>query len=281
MTIFADNQHFIFGASRYKSGGRFGPLYESYMNLVVVHKGRVTVTSDNANYVIPEGQTSLIYNENVVELIFPRDKKTEITWCETGETLASREALSRMRESPHVQRISERLDTLMWMGAKLEAGEGYNYELIRNSLGVAVFHEYFYQATLLEQEQPLPKAVLRAKRYIELHYKEHCDMEKITQIAGMTPQYLCKMFKKSLNCTPNQYLWQVRTENGGHLLCRTNLNISEIAYQCGFQTPFHFSRHIKKVFGYSPRELRKRHWHREPSTIKENVIPDSLEPNKI
>ena len=56
MTIFADNQHFIFGASRYKSGGRFGPLYESYMNLVIAHKGDVTVTSDNANYLIPEGQ---------------------------------------------------------------------------------------------------------------------------------------------------------------------------------------------------------------------------------
>lgn len=281
MTIFADNQHFIFGASRYKNGGRFGPLYESYMNLVVVHHGEVKVTSDNENYLIPEGHSSLVCNEKVVELMFSRHMETSITWCETGETLASREALERMRSAPHLQKTSDRLDALMWMGAKLEHGEGYNYDLIRNSLGVAVFHEYFYQANLLAQEQPLPKTVLRAKRFIEEHYREQCDMKRIADVACMTPQYLSRMFKQTLDCTPIQFLWRVRTENGGHLLCRTNLSVAEIAYQCGFQTPFHFSRHIKQFYGYSPRELRKRHWYRKPSTIKENVVPDSLRPDKI
>ena len=66
-----------------------------------------------------------------------------------------------------------------------------------------------------------------------------------------------KIFREHLKLSPSQYLWELRISKGVNLLRATGHNISEIAYRCGYQTPYHFSRHIKQKFGCSPSELRE------------------------
>ena len=48
-----------------------------------------------------------------------------------------------------------------------------------------------------------------------------------------------------------------RLEQGVQLLRHTGLNVREIAFRCGFASPFHFSRLVKARHGAAPRELRK------------------------
>lgn len=276
MSIFTENQHFIFGRSLYPKGGHFGPLHETYLNLIAVYKGEVEVTIDDEVFLINEGQVSAIYNENLVQLKFPRSKETTIAWCETGEILASKETLSRIKSSPNFVPISDRLISLFDFGVNLEPGEGYNYDLLRNHLGMVVFYEYFYQANLLEKELPLPKSIIKAKRFIEENYSQEFNLTDIAEQASLSKQYLTTLFKQHIGSSPTEYLWKIRTEHGGHLLSQTNLSVSEIAYKCGFKNPFHFSKRIKNDYGYSPKELRRRKWQREPSTIKEEVPAEYL-----
>ncbi|MEX0981968.1 MAG: DNA-binding response regulator [Bacteroidales bacterium] len=53
------------------------------------------------------------------------------------------------------------------------------------------------------------------------------------------------------------FLMYVRLEEAKKMLIKTNLNISEIAYSCGFNDPAWFSRSFKDEFGYSPSEFRE------------------------
>ena len=62
-----------------------------------------------------------------------------------------------------------------------------------------------------------------------------------------------------------RYVWEARTRRGAQLLRETGLTVSEIAYRCGFQTPFHFSRWVKQVHGMSPKEFRAQAWGRGES----------------
>jgi AraC-like DNA-binding protein len=52
----------------------------------------------------------------------------------------------------------------------------------------------------------------------------------------------------------------LRTERGIQMLVETGLTVAEIAYRCGFQSPFHFSRLATRLQGISPREIRRRAW---------------------
>ncbi len=278
MIIFTDKQHFIFGESFYENGGQFGSLHETYLNLIVVYKGIVNVVADELNYEIKENEASLIYSENMITLVFPRSKSSHIVWCETGELLASQAMLKQIKSPPYTLPCSDRLNTLLKMGVNLEHGESYNYELLIQSVGTAVFHEYFYQSNLLGKDSPLPTRVLYVKKYIDENYVKYIDLDEVAKNAGISKQHLSILYKKHLRCTPTQYLWKVRIENGAHLLTKSNLRVSEISDRCGFKNPYHFLRYIIIFYNHSPKELRQRNWYREPSTIKDNVSIKNLGP---
>ncbi|MCX6970179.1 MAG: helix-turn-helix transcriptional regulator [Verrucomicrobia bacterium] len=76
----------------------------------------------------------------------------------------------------------------------------------------------------------------------------------------MTGAHLIRLFRQHLGTTPMQSVWKRRVEAGAQLLRETGLAISEVAYQCGFQSPFHFSRMLRKHFGHPPRAYRRKMW---------------------
>ncbi|WP_425537807.1 helix-turn-helix domain-containing protein [Pseudaminobacter soli (ex Li et al. 2025)] len=47
--------------------------------------------------------------------------------------------------------------------------------------------------------------------------------------------------------------------------------MGQIAYDCGYQDPFHFARHIRRAFGKTPRELRMGKGFRQSSIDLENL----------
>ena len=57
--------------------------------------------------------------------------------------------------------------------------------------------------------------------------------------------------------TPVQYLWRYRIKSGLQLLRSTGLQISEIAFQTGFKTSYHFSRSVKKFTKFTPSQIRE------------------------
>ena len=54
------------------------------------------------------------------------------------------------------------------------------------------------------------------------------------------------------------FIRYIRLEEAKKLLVNTNMNISEIAYACGFSDPAWFSRSFKEEYGYSPSEFREK-----------------------
>ena len=74
------------------------------------------------------------------------------------------------------------------------------------------------------------------------------------------PPHLIRLFRSHLNATPMRLLWHKRVERGAELLRDTELSVSQIAYQLGFSTPFHFSRLVKEHFGCSSTMWRKQQW---------------------
>ena len=57
--------------------------------------------------------------------------------------------------------------------------------------------------------------------------------------------------------TPSQFIRSIRLQKAIELLKTTDLNISEIAYQVGFNDPNYFSRSFSEEFGVSPNAIRK------------------------
>jgi AraC-like DNA-binding protein len=271
--LFYRNQPFIFGETIYANGGTFGPVDESSVNLVIVVEGRLDLQWDGRRAEIPAGRAALIYSSESVTFRFPLGQRSVLQWCDTGEPAGSAWVRQKLKKAPLTLEASDTLRQLMEMGKTLSSENKDEVRAFRDALGEALICAYLHQANLDRDEALVPEAVSKGKEFIESHFCEPIDNGEIARKAGVSPQYLVRLFKRSHGLSPVQLLWNMRAEKGAFLLRQSGLTVGEIAYQCGYKNPFHFSRHLKAKYGHSPRDLRTLKRELQPS-LQRGDFPD-------
>lgn len=74
---------------------------------------------------------------------------------------------------------------------------------------------------------------------------------------GISPGYLSDVLRSVIGKNTQQYIREKLTEKAKERLASTNLTISEIAYELGFEYPQSFSKMFRSQTGLSPVEFRK------------------------
>ncbi len=95
------------------------------------------------------------------------------------------------------------------------------------------------------------KAILLAKDYLENHYAENISLEKLGQIASLSPFHLNRVFRQNLGVPPHVYLHQIRIRHAKYLLALA-MPLAEIAVETGFFDQAHFQRQFKRFVGVTP-----------------------------
>jgi len=95
-------------------------------------------------------------------------------------------------------------------------------------------------------------------KYITTNYYNDISLDEISKIANLSPTAFCRLFKQRTNRHFVEYLNEVRISNACKFLLETNLNISEIAFQCGYKTLSNFNKIFKKTTALSPKEYRQK-----------------------
>ena len=88
----------------------------------------------------------------------------------------------------------------------------------------------------------------------------------VTDVADylhISRSHLYGLFKKHLGTTPQAFLTSAKIINARELLTVTDIPVSNVAFSCGYQNPFAFSRAFKKETGMTPREYREKYHHAE------------------
>ena len=93
--------------------------------------------------------------------------------------------------------------------------------------------------------------------YIAEHYAEKLTLTGIANQFYISPYYLSRMFKKSINLSLIEYINGVRIKAAQNLIERSSDSIAEIAAKTGFMTTAHFRRVFKDATGLSPQQYRQ------------------------
>lgn len=94
--------------------------------------------------------------------------------------------------------------------------------------------------------------------YVKQHFKRDISLQEVSDLAHLTPQSFCRIFKKRMQKHFIEYLNEVRIAHACKLLLETDLSISEIAFESGYKTVSNFNKIFKKMTDASPLTYRKK-----------------------
>lgn len=97
------------------------------------------------------------------------------------------------------------------------------------------------------------------------HYFDTEDIQKhglptvkyCAEKLNLSPNYLSDLLKKETGKNTQEHIHYYLIEQAKNILLNTDLTVSEIAYDLGFDYPQYFSKIFKKKTGYSPVEYRQ------------------------
>jgi AraC family transcriptional regulator of arabinose operon len=249
-----------FGDVHYEPGGFCGPRLQRDYQLVAIYSGEAHVEVQEEERHVPAQHITLMLPQRRELFRFAATRPTHHGWCAITPEALPEPLRARLDRLPACLPLSQRMRDLIQLGLSVPPGEIPAADALLESVALALFQAYLFDAEYADQMRHVPDAVRQAQRFIDAHLAEPLQLPQIAHAASVTPQHLTRLFRRQLNTTPIRYLWQQRTRRGVELLRETGLSVSEVAERVGFQSPFHFSRLVRQEYQLPPRALRERLW---------------------
>lgn len=125
----------------------------------------------------------------------------------------------------------------------------------RMKLIITISFELFAQERINTDNSSITLANKICK-FIDENAENISSGKQISEVFSYHSYYINRILKKNFGCTLHNYIIKAKINKSIDYLTTTQLPVSEIAYRCGFFDSAHFSKHFKKITGYSPTKYR-------------------------
>jgi len=100
--------------------------------------------------------------------------------------------------------------------------------------------------------------VIKAQEYIETHWQDEFDIDKIAHSVYLGKRQFQRIFKEVTGNTPVEFYQQIKIDKLKEKLLDGNLTIEQAFLDCGADTHGRFARLFKDSTGMTPTEYRKK-----------------------
>lgn len=246
---------------------RFGPNKRNAYVLHMVRGGKGVLEMNKKKYELTKGDAFLIPPGVEAWYEADRDDPWSYMWigfvglkadeCAGGAGFSMK---NPVRKIDCIQEVNQYVDQM------LEAHQlSYANELKRNGLLMMVFsaliedyHSNSVSAGVsVNHAYPGSVYVKHAMEYITHHYNERLRINELADFIGINRSYLTSSFKKTVGCSPQEFLVNLRMEKAKSLLKKTDSSINAVANAVGYTDPLAFSKVFKQHCGMSPRMYKE------------------------
>jgi len=93
---------------------------------------------------------------------------------------------------------------------------------------------------------------------MESSFTNPVSLSDLAYMAGRSLSSFKRDFRLVYKMSPAQWIRERRLQYASHLLRTTDMDVTDVCYESGFESVAHFSRSFKEFFGINPSELKKR-----------------------
>ncbi len=94
--------------------------------------------------------------------------------------------------------------------------------------------------------------LIEAAALMEANIEEPLSLDEIASLVGVSRRQIERLFKRYVGQVPTRYYLDMRLRRARELLLQTAMSIMQVAVACGFQSPPHFSKCYRMLFGHTP-----------------------------
>lgn len=156
-----------------------------------------------------------------------------------GETAA--QVTERLMRMPSLDGIAYLVGFLEIMGLLAESGE-------MKTLSSAGFTPAL--------DDHASARVQKIHEYVFGHFKDDIDHGELARLVGLSRSALSHFFRRTTGRTLTDFINEVRIGHACQLLINTTLNVSEIAFACGFESLSHFNNIFRRSKELNPTQFR-------------------------
>jgi AraC family transcriptional regulator, exoenzyme S synthesis regulatory protein ExsA len=91
---------------------------------------------------------------------------------------------------------------------------------------------------------------------MEANCCHNLSIEAFAKLCGRSLSSFKREFRECYGVPPGRWLLERRLECSAQLLAATNMSVTDIVFECGFEQPSHFSRAFKAKYAQTPSEYR-------------------------
>ena len=98
--------------------------------------------------------------------------------------------------------------------------------------------------------------------YIQQNFTEKISLREFGEQFHLSEKYISRYFKEHFHITLSQYVTYLRLEHAKQLLQDTDIPVTDVAMQSGYQNVSYFIRSFQKAYAVSPLKYRKNNYSR-------------------
>lgn len=230
------------------------PHMHRHPELIYVREGAVEAEIDGRRERIPAGSCALVLSNQVHTFESPGGSLADV--CIFSEDLVpamSREFQGKVADSAVFQcRPSVRI----YAESELFCPDHIPDYYILKSVLYGVLWEYRRQ---IHFEEKIKKGDLfnQIIHYVNQNYAEDISLKSMAEALGYEQHYLSRCFHSRISMHFSSYVNWYRVDAASELLRNTDLPVTQIAMQSGFQSIRSFNRVFRDFTGKSPSELKE------------------------
>lgn len=251
--------------------GYFPPHWHKAVELLMLVKGRVTCSFENAKLQFKKNDVAIINPHEVHETkcsrnaeylvvhidpmlmcrYMPTFDQLRFSLAYNPEDQEKAEAFALLRE--HMREILLLTEQETDPAGKLERQARLftlAHILVKHFSHPLAVEETHLQRSDMTRLEPLLE-------YIQLHHGEEIPLDGAVEFMGLNKEYFCRLFKKNMGVSYLQYVYQIRTTAVCRELETTDDPIGEIAERHGFRDPKMLNQYFREIYGCTPSEKRK------------------------
>jgi len=191
----------------------------------------------------------------------------------THDHVCGDECLSFFFEPDLVEAIGDRTDVwqvgatpplseLMVLGELAQAAADGVSDIGLDEVG-CLLASRFVEAVSGQKQRPAKVAARDRRRavetalWIDAHSDQPIELNDAAAEAGVSPFHFLRLFAAALGVTPHQYLVRSRLRHAARLLAESDRDVTEVAYDVGFNDLSNFVRSFHRAAGVSPLKFRQ------------------------